>query len=300
VGTGGIVGSGGKPGTGGVVGTGGIVGTGGKPGTGGIVGTGGKPGTGGVVGTGGAVATGGVVGTGGTIGTGGVVGTGGHGTGGSGTGGAVGTGGTTACTPTSNTCGTNICGVAVDNCSNQVSCGTCASGLECSNGTKCISPTLIDDFADCNTEIYPVGGRLGYWHAWTTAAVTEYSLGTQPTWLSLPQCAAWMGGNESPADKAGVGFYLNTQGFYNACAYTGIEITYASVERVTVAFRHARSSKPDWITYTAIDSSSATNISITRRLPFPESTCTQLQEIFFSPYAGTTQFAFAIYKVSLY
>lgn len=214
----------------------------------------------------------------------------------------MGTGGTTACTSTSNTCGTNICGFAVDNCGNEVSCGTCAGGLECANGTKCITPTLIEDFADCDTEIYPVGGRLGYWHSWVTPDVTESSVGTQPpvSWGPLPQCAAWMGGNASPADKAGVGFYLNTQAFYDACAYTGIEITYASVERVTVAFRHARSNKPDWITYTAIDSSSATNISITRRLPFPESTCTQLQEISFSPYTGTASFAFAIYKVTLY
>jgi hypothetical protein len=272
-----LVGMGGKVGTGGNVGSGGAIGS-----SGGAIGSGGNVGTGGKVGAGGNVETGGNVGTGGKVGT----------------GGNVGTGGAVTCTRTNDDCGARTCGAGKDNCGKSVSCGTCGTNQDCANESQCKPASLIDDFADCDASIYAMGGRRGYWFADDSASIIgEQGMGSQPpTSWGVTQCCAWMaGGKENAAsdDWALLGFTINDESSYDACSYTGIEITYGSEYPVVLSFHYGSDSYADV-------KLSATTSTTTKRVAFPStSVCSRLIGINIRP-DGLAHFGIAIYKIGLY
>jgi hypothetical protein len=217
------------------------------------------------------------------------------------TGGIVGSGGATTCAVTSNDCGARTCGTGTDNCGRAVSCGSCGTNQDCANNSACLPANLIDDFADCDNAIYAMGGRRGSWYTWAnrpTTLISEGATGTAPppsTWGAY-QCAAWITGgmlSASGNEDGGMGVTLNNKSTYDACKYSGIEVTYASANPVTFRFKYGASVKYAYATLPATTSSS------TQRVTFPSGACSQLLDIQFIPY-DFESFGYAVFKVSLY
>lgn len=187
-------------------------GAGGAGGSTGGTGTGGT-GTGGSDTSGAGGATGGT-GTGGSDagGTGGS--TGGTGTGGSDTGGTGGTGTGGAGGSTGGTGGSTGC--------------SCTNGQECTVQGSCVSPDTIDDFADCDGQIYQVRGRSGAWYADGDTGINVMFAVSRPgsAW-SDDSCGAWSTGGPTGSGSTtwGVlGVNLAAGSPYDLSDYAGVSV----------------------------------------------------------------------------
>jgi hypothetical protein len=105
----------------------------------------------------------------------------------------------------------------------------CPVNQECMEGGGCIDPHIIDDFADCNTSIYPVRGRTGAWYgAADTGINLAFAVGTPPTGFSDHRCGAWTTGGPKGVGPTnfgliGVSLLQNSQP-YSLSMYTGFTV----------------------------------------------------------------------------
>jgi hypothetical protein len=104
-------------------------------------------------------------------------------------------------------------------------------------GGGCIDPLVIDDFADCNTGIYEVGGRKGSWYAAADIGINlSFAVGTPPTGYSDRRCGAWTTGGPTGVGSTTfglIGVPLANANVYNLSAYVGVSV---SVEAEPVDF----------------------------------------------------------------
>ncbi len=92
--------------------------------------------------------------------------------------------------------------------------------------------TLIDDFADCDSEILSTAGRSGSWYHFASPAVylvnVTYTVGVAPdeTW-GTQSCGIYLTGGCPLCDAAGVGFQLAPDA-WDLSAYTGLRVSFES------------------------------------------------------------------------
>ncbi len=180
-------------------------------------------------------------------------------------------------------------------------CGSCNAGEICIEAEgRCVDSHVIDDFGSCDDEICPIEGRSGLWYFYRSGVSCDYTscegIGT-PVYVSDGACGAWsVGGAEEilTGYYAGFGLQIADGAEYNACAYTGIQVTYASSEPVDMFLKYAGTGD----TAPRVGASLPGTVDvITETLSLSDSTvCSQLTEIQFEP-TSLYGWGFAIYDV---
>jgi Cys-rich repeat protein len=161
-------------------------------------------------------------------GSGGTGGTGSGGTGGGGgTGGADATGGTSS-GGTGNG-GTNTGGQGGSGTGGSSGC-SCTGGEECATDGRCIDPAIIDDFADCDTAIYPIRGRNGGWYASADVGINvSFAVSMPPSGFSDRRCGAWTTGGPTGNGSTNYGILgvglTTTSSAVDLSAYDGVAVS---------------------------------------------------------------------------
>ncbi|HVY30697.1 MAG TPA: hypothetical protein VHB79_29260 [Polyangiaceae bacterium] len=128
-----------------------------------------------------------------------------------------------------------------------IDCG-CTLDEVCTPDERCVAPTLIDDFEDCDAQILDIEGRHGDWASDADTGITFASDISDPgaIWIDRT-CAAWATGKEKTLNNpnatfAFVGFRLNVDDLdaahvYDLSSYTGIQIKLESPSSVQVVVK---------------------------------------------------------------
>jgi len=162
-------------------------------------------------------------------GTGGTLGSGSGGTGGSATGsGGSATGAGGSSTGSGGSSATGGAGGSATGSGGSAGC-TCTAGLECTTDGRCVDPKVIDDFADCNTQINLIRGRNGGWYEAADVGINVgFAVSAPPTGFSDRRCAAWETGG--PTGNGTTNFALMGVAMTSAgtpvsfVGYTGIQL----------------------------------------------------------------------------
>lgn len=174
---------------------------------------------------------GGEGGEGGT-GTGGTPSTGGKNTGGSPSGGAGGSGGSGGSAGTGGSAGSGGMPPVCD----------CPLGDVCTPDDRCVAPTVIDDFVECDSAIVEIEGRVGTWYAEADTEVDfTYDFGDPgPDWGDRT-CGAWFKGgtvlNGTLDSFAILAIILSDGAYYDLSSYNGIQVQLESDEAVDVVLK---------------------------------------------------------------
>jgi hypothetical protein len=105
----------------------------------------------------------------------------------------------------------------------------CPANQECMVGGGCIDPHIVDDFADCNTAIYPVRGRTGAWYAAADTGINlAFAVGVPPSGYTDRRCGAWTTGGPTGVGATnfgliGVSLLMNSQP-YSLSTYVGVTV----------------------------------------------------------------------------
>jgi hypothetical protein len=128
-----------------------------------------------------------------------------------------------------------------------IDCG-CIDGEVCTPDARCVAPTLIDDFEDCDDLILDIEGRSGNWASDADTGITFSSDISDPgaVWVDRT-CAVWASGKEKTLNNpnatfAFVGFRLNVDSqdvahVYDLSGYSGIQIKLESPSSVQVVVK---------------------------------------------------------------
>jgi len=146
---------------------------------------------------------------------------------GGGTGGTTGGGGSSA-TGSGGSSATGSGGSSATGSGGSGGC-TCTAGLECTTDGRCVDPKVIDDFADCNTQINLIRGRNGGWYEAADVGINVgFAVSTPPTGFADRRCAAWETGG--PTGNGTTNFALMGVAMTSAgtpvsfVGYTGIQL----------------------------------------------------------------------------
>lgn len=235
-------------------------------------------------------------GSGGTSGSGGKGGTGGRG----GTGGAGGKGGAG---------GTSGGGMSGGGTGGTGPCG-CLNTEVCTPDLRCVSPKLIDDLEDCDSQILPIAGRMGSWFHDADIGITQ-SYGYNDPSVGAPMiawtdttCAAWttgtpMGNLDQTFEH--IGFSLNSGMAYDLSGNIGLQIWIEASSGVQVVLM-ATSGGPFKATLGAIPGmSNKRSIPFASMLPIPSSAqLATVYEVQFAAVDPKSSFDMAIHRVELY
>jgi hypothetical protein len=175
----------------------------------------------------------------------------------------------------------------------------------CAAGSK----ACIYDYARCVGAIYNLEGRQGSWYYFDPARnggarTTFYSTEGMPILWGLGGCGAWITGGSisttdasiSDTDAIGLGFTLQDGSPYDACAYAGIEFTYASASDLNIAFRYGADNSSASAAERTVDAADSGYVTV--RVPFPSGVCNRLTGIEFRAAAGYV--VLAVRKVTFY
>lgn len=114
----------------------------------------------------------------------------------------------------------------------------------CAPDERCVAPTVIDDFVECDSAILEIEGRVGTWYAEADTDVdfTDGFGDPGPTW-SDHSCAAWIEGgaveNGTLTTFAIMSAILNEGAYYDLSGFSGIEVQLESVNDVDVVLKTA-------------------------------------------------------------
>ncbi|MGE5784718.1 MAG: glycoside hydrolase family 5 protein [Myxococcales bacterium] len=212
-------------------------------------------------------------------------------------------GGSTAAKSCVAQCLSRQCGSLLDSCGAQASCGTCSAAHGCSGEGRCVVPGTVDDFGSCDRHIYDFEGRTGSWYFYRGTGV-GCDVGacegvSAPPWGS--SCAAWIAGGQSSLSDvyAGMGFSFNkTSSYYDACAYTSIDVAYASDQAVRMYVKYDGTSDIAPRSYVTLP---ATTGVATKSIPLASLAieCSTVTELQFEPTSIASGFGIAVYSVHL-
>jgi hypothetical protein len=120
----------------------------------------------------------------------------------------------------------------------------CTLGNVCTADDRCVAPTVIDDFVECDSAILEIEGRIGSWYADADTDVDfTYDFGDPgPTW-SDQTCAAWIEGgaveNGTLTTFAILSAILNDGDYYDLSGFGGIQVQLESDYDVDVVLKTA-------------------------------------------------------------
>jgi aryl-phospho-beta-D-glucosidase BglC (GH1 family) len=178
-------------------------------------------------------------------------------------------------------------------------CG-CATGKVCSVEGRCILPGTIDDFGSCDINIYAAEGRKGTWYSYIGSGVSCESppcggVGVVP-WGAA--CGAWTSGGlyDTLDAYAGIGVGLNAASVtYDACGYTGVEVTYATDQAIRMYAKWNATGETAPRIYVTLPATSGTATTTVSLSSFTGLVCSKLTEFQFEPSSIPKGFGIAIY-----
>jgi hypothetical protein len=187
----------------------------------------------------------------------------------------------------------------------------CTLGEVCTPDERCVAPTVIDDFVECDNAILEIEGRVGNWYAEADDDVgfTSGFGDPGPTW-SDHTCAAWIEGgateNGTLTTFAIMSAILNDGAYYDLSGFSGIEVQLESDGAVDVVLKTAGGLFRVTLAGLANDMSNLRSVPfgslVSDTAPgaiFVEDYLDSVIEIQFAAPDRTT-FGFAIHRVELY
>jgi hypothetical protein len=123
-------------------------------------------------------------------------------------------------------------------------CDCPTAGDVCTPDERCVAPTVIDDFVDCDSAILEIEGGVGSWYAAADEEVDFfYDFGDPGVDWGDRTCAAWIEGgaveNGTFTTFAIMAAILNEGSYYDLSGFSGIQVQLESDGDVDVVLKTA-------------------------------------------------------------